>query len=599
MDSFQRIYDKFKKTVSARNLVSEGDVIVVAFSGGSDSGALLMLLKEYSREAAISLEAFHFNHMIRGGEALEDEAFSREFAESAGVAFRSESGDVPAYAALKKLSVETAAREMRYNALRGLAERLENETGRPVKIAVAHNKSDRAETVLLNMIRGTGIEGLAGIRYRNGRVIRPLLDITKEETFAVLEHFGRSCRTDSSNLETEYRRNRLRLEIIPYIDEKMNCDMVRRLCLLADIAEEENGFLRDEAENILGGISSKDSCGRVSIDIAGLGRVHPGIKKRVLKLALENAETGATRPYGHGVSITATMLERLAGFIGDDSAAGVLELGKELFCTKKGRLAVIGGDPGRLLTGEGRRNIEYGAPGLSDRYFVDPEADGASFETPEGYVFRVRRISLDEPGKRPGDADAPRQNDAEEPRQSDVEVPRTAGENAPRRTEADAPQRAEADALRRLKAHGDFDFKMSVAVDREALLASGLRLVIRHPEQGDVIKPLGGPGRKSLRRFLSDAGIDALKRPGLYVLACEEDNSCGGNSCGGEASCEEINSRGDEASCEEENLRGGEASCGICHVFGVRRGDIFAVQKETKSCIIIDCSKPDEQAALK
>ncbi|MBP1586834.1 MAG: tRNA lysidine(34) synthetase TilS, partial [Clostridia bacterium] len=132
-----------------------------------------------------------------------------------------------------------------------------------------------------------------------------------------------------------------------------------------------------------------------------------------------------------------------------------------------------------------------------------------------------------------------------------------------------------------------------------ALLASGLRLVIRHQEQGDVIKPLVGPGRKSLRRFLSDAGIDALKRPGLYVLACEEDDSRGGNSRGGEAYCEELNSRGDEASCEEENLRGGEASCGICHVFGVRRGDIFAVQKETKSCIIIDCSKPDEQAALK
>ena len=513
MDSFQRIYDKFKKTVSARDLISEGDVIIAALSGGSDSGALLMLLKEYSRETAFTLEAFHFNHMIRGGEALSDLEFSRELAEDAGVPFRSASGNVPEYARENKLSTETAARELRYRALYARAEELENETGRPVKIAVAHNMSDRAETVFLNIIRGTGIEGLAGIRYKNRRVIRPLLDVSKEETYEVLKHFGKGCRTDSTNFETEYKRNRLRLEVIPYIDEKMDCDLVKRLSLLADVAEEENGFLADEAARIYGGISSADSLGRIRIDADGFAGIHPGIRKRVLKLAVAAAAVDGRRPYDGGVSITGTMLERLQAFIENDAASGVLELGKGLLCAKKDGFCVMGGAGEGFLTGGESRGITYGAAGASGGFVIDAAlTEAVSFVTDDGFAFAVR------PYSRPY-----------------------------------SPAPGEGGLLESLRKDGGFDFKWSAALDREALIKSGRTLVIRHPERGDSIRPLGAPGKKPLRRFLSDEGTAAAERPGLYVLACGSE---------------------------------------ICHVFGVRRGDIFAIQNDTKSCIIIDCSKP-------
>lgn len=504
MDSFQRIYDKFKKTVIARNLISEGDVVLAALSGGSDSGALLMLLKEYSRETDLTIEAFHFNHMIRGEEAVSDMEFSRKLAEETGVPFTCVSGDVPLYAAQNKLSIETAARELRYRALNERADVLEKETGRPVRIAVAHNRSDRAETVLLNVIRGTGIEGLAGIKYKNRRIIRPLLDISKEETYEVLGHFEKGFRTDSTNLDTGIKRNCLRLDVIPYVDSKMGCDLVKRLNDLADVAEEENGFLADSASRIFGEISSTDPQGSVVIGLDALKKVHPGIRKRVLKLAVGSASADGLKPFDGGVSITGTMLDRLQAFLEDGETLGILELGKGLACGKRGNKGVIGG-AGLFLTGGESRSITYGAADRSREFPVDTSAGGSvSFETDDGFVFTA-----------------------------DVVYP-------------------EGDALEYVKNAAGLDFKWSAALDRGALLDSGRPLVIRRPERGDTIRPMGAPGKKPLRRFLNDAGVEPAERPGLYVLAS-------GNE--------------------------------ICHVFGVRRGDIFTIQKETKSCIIIRCSK--------
>jgi tRNA(Ile)-lysidine synthase len=188
--------------------LSAGASVIVGFSGGADSVALLHVLHRRGYRCV----AAHCNFHLRGEESMRDEAFARTFAETLHIPFEKTDFDTLRYASEHKISVEMAARALRYAWFETLRAGYRAEA-----IAVAHHRDDSVETVLLNLIRGTGIRGLTGIRERSGYVVRPLLEAGKKEILDYVRENGLEYVTDSSNLSSEYARNMIRLQVMPLL----------------------------------------------------------------------------------------------------------------------------------------------------------------------------------------------------------------------------------------------------------------------------------------------------------------------------------------------------------------------------------------------
>lgn len=220
---------KLRAFLKTNHMLEPGDRVIVALSGGADSVALtfgLYLLKE---ELGITLEAAHFNHHLRGEESHRDEAFVRAFCQSYGIPVRISGAQVlPG-----EKGLEAAAREARYAFLRSL----------PGKVATAHTADDNAETVLLRLLRGTGLKGLGAIAPVNGNIIRPMLSVTREEVEAFLEEYALPHVEDSSNGENAFLRNRVRHEIMPLLRQE-NPRIGENLSAMAQNFRQEEAFLQ-------------------------------------------------------------------------------------------------------------------------------------------------------------------------------------------------------------------------------------------------------------------------------------------------------------------------------------------------------------------
>jgi tRNA(Ile)-lysidine synthase len=201
---------EFEKYIEQERLFGKEELLIVALSGGADSVALLRLMIN----AGYRCEAAHCNFRLRGEESDRDERFVTELCDRLGVKLHKTHFDTAEYATERRLSIEMAARELRYDWF----EKLRVERGASY-IAVAHHKDDSVETILLNLIRGTGIAGLTGIRPKNGRIVRPLLCASRADITEYLAHIGQEYVTDSTNLVDEYTRNKIRLNIIPMLQE--------------------------------------------------------------------------------------------------------------------------------------------------------------------------------------------------------------------------------------------------------------------------------------------------------------------------------------------------------------------------------------------
>ena len=223
-------------------LLAHGSSIVVAVSGGADSMALLDLLLHLQERRALSLHVAHFEHGIRGEASREDADYVAAFCRARGVACSVEAADVPQYAKECRMSLETAARELRYAFLR----RVRACVGAQV-IAVAHHADDQAETVLQHILRGAGLHGLVGMTPRTGDVVRPLLACTKEELVAHCAAHGIEVRHDATNDAAEARRNYLRLEILPRLAAHVNASAGAALVRLAEAARADDALLDEMA----------------------------------------------------------------------------------------------------------------------------------------------------------------------------------------------------------------------------------------------------------------------------------------------------------------------------------------------------------------
>ena len=198
--------NKLTAFIKQYDMVQPGDTLVCAVSGGADSVALLFALYLLKEKLEIILEAAHFNHHLRGTESDRDEAFVRDFCGRYDIPLHLGSGDIRP----GKKGLEAAARDARYAFLRSL----------PGKIATAHTADDNAETVLLHLVRGTGLKGLGGITPVSGNVIRPMLNVTRQEVEAFLEEWCLHHIEDSSNAGDDFLRNRIRHRIMPLLKEE-------------------------------------------------------------------------------------------------------------------------------------------------------------------------------------------------------------------------------------------------------------------------------------------------------------------------------------------------------------------------------------------
>ena len=203
--------------IQNNHMIEPGDCVIAGVSGGADSLCLLFVLDDLRRSLDFRLEVVHVEHGIRGEESLEDARYVESVCQKARIPFHLYSCKVPERAKEERICVEEAARKCRYEAF---DEACRDCSGN--KIAVAHNADDQAETILWNLVRGSGLKGLCGMQPVNGNVIRPLLTVTRQEIEEWLTEKKMSWRTDSTNLELTYTRNKLRRIVIPLLEQELN-----------------------------------------------------------------------------------------------------------------------------------------------------------------------------------------------------------------------------------------------------------------------------------------------------------------------------------------------------------------------------------------
>jgi tRNA(Ile)-lysidine synthase len=275
------LYCRWLKEVKRQGLFHPGQRVGVAVSGGPDSVLLLHFMKDSALEWGITLAAVHFNHHLRGAESDADERFVRSLAESLGIDFIPGGADVARVAREKKRNLEATARELRYRFFLTLVNQ-----GRLDKVVTAHNANDQAETVLLRLLRGAGTRGLSGILpVLEGKIARPFLDLTRTEIMREIEARRLEYRLDSSNLNPRLRRNKIRLELLPFLEREFNPAIVPLLKHHADQARDEESFLEEQAHERSRPWRLREGAGE-KISLRAFQGFPPAIQRRVLRQML-------------------------------------------------------------------------------------------------------------------------------------------------------------------------------------------------------------------------------------------------------------------------------------------------------------------------
>jgi tRNA(Ile)-lysidine synthase len=302
---------KFLEQLRTRRLVDEGEQVLVAVSGGSDSMAMLSLFCAVKPLLHGELAVAHCNFQLRGAESDADEFFVRDHCQSLGLECFVERFDTLRFAAEWKRSVEETARILRYT----FFEKVMHERGF-TKVATGHHVNDNAETILFNLFRGVSVPGLRGIRALNGKIIRPMLLFHKTDIAAYLHEKGISCRTDTSNDTNDYDRNFIRNRVIPLIDERFPGKLMPSLRRLSEQAGELEEFLELYFENLCErepGLALMDG----KLDVHALQRLTVFEQKEIFKRALRDI----------GAPVDAQTLQRLV----------------DLLTTRPGKMAMASG----------------------------------------------------------------------------------------------------------------------------------------------------------------------------------------------------------------------------------------------------------------
>lgn len=376
------VEEKVKQFFEERNLVEESPAVVVAVSGGVDSVVLLHVLLRLSSDNYSRLGVAHFDHQIRGEASRQDARFVENQAEEKGLPFFSQSEDIPCISECRGLSLEEAARDARYV----FFDRLVKKEGFDY-VALGHNKNDQAETVLMNLIRGTGVGGLGGMQQVRDHYIRPLLSCRRDSILDYARKQNLSWRVDKTNRDTDYLRNRIRHKLIPCLEEEYNEAIVDSLARTASILREADDFINRETTAVWDDvvITTKEGC--IRFNSARLVQYHPFMVKEVIRYGIERVKGDlANITFSHVNEIFAQLVQnKPRGEIAlPDGVLFVKERDRASLC--KERTGELSGfsyqiqPPGKVTISEINRELAFDVirnrPGEQDIWVDKPHGTG-------------------------------------------------------------------------------------------------------------------------------------------------------------------------------------------------------------------------------
>ena len=272
--------NKVLETIKKYNLIENGDKLVLGVSGGPDSISMLNILNEIRKDDKVKLNyeivVVHINHMIRK-EAVDDELYVKEYCDKRNIDFYSKSIDVKKLANTNKIGTEEAGRNVRYEFFNEILEKTTSN-----KIAIAHNKNDNAETMIMNIMRGSGISGLKGIEPKRGIYIRPLIECEREEIEKYCEKNKLNPRIDKTNFENEYTRNKIRNIVIPYVKKEFNPNLINTLKRLSDLVKEEEVYIEKQVLDIYNNIVIEQKENEIILDLKKFNVQEKVIKSRLI-----------------------------------------------------------------------------------------------------------------------------------------------------------------------------------------------------------------------------------------------------------------------------------------------------------------------------
>lgn len=282
----ENLEEKILETIRKYELITENDKIVLGVSGGPDSmcmlNAFVNLLK--SSQGPFFMEKIlvaHVNHKIRK-EADEEEQYVKEYCERNGIEFYAKSIDVENLAHTNKIGTEEAGRIARYEFFKEILK----QTG-ATKIAVAHNKNDKVETILLHTLRGSGLEGLKGIEPKRGNIIRPLIECERAEIEKYCKEKELNPRIDKTNFKNIYNRNKIRNIVIPYIQNEFNPNIISTLDRLSDIVESENEYMEKQTKKVYQELLLQEMEKQIVIDLKKFNLQEKVIKSRLIRYIIK------------------------------------------------------------------------------------------------------------------------------------------------------------------------------------------------------------------------------------------------------------------------------------------------------------------------
>jgi tRNA(Ile)-lysidine synthase len=281
----------FCETLAAHKMLQPGESVLLGVSGGPDSVALALAFLAIRNEYRLNLGIAHINHQLRGEESMRDEGFVRKLADAYKIPFHLERVDVAALARKNRRSIEEAARDVRY----AFFERTCRENAY-TKTALGHNFNDNAELILMNLLRGSGPRGLSGIPHtRDNWIIRPLMELSREEILDFLKAENQDHVTDSTNLETVYLRNRVRHLLLPLLEKEYNPGMTQTLNRLGRILRDEETWMESETTAVFDRSVVKTSDAELHLCLDSFNVLATALKRRVARKALERVKSDLRR----------------------------------------------------------------------------------------------------------------------------------------------------------------------------------------------------------------------------------------------------------------------------------------------------------------
>ncbi|MCG3119770.1 MAG: tRNA(Ile)-lysidine synthase [bacterium] len=497
-NSVMEFLQQFCQHCATKNLIQTGDRLLLAVSGGLDSCVLLDLFGQVKNEWQWQLAVAHVNHQLRGEASDQDESLVKMLAEQAGLPFYTQRVDVYHFAQTHKLSIETAARELRYQALENFRQEWQGRA-----IVTAHTRDDQAETILDHLLRGSGLAGLAGMAadaeilygdlsdksshvvvahlegesstnvrplkgqlrtQRRTKILRPLLPFSKAELEAYARERGLQWREDHTNTDTQFRRNRIRHELLPRLKTRFNPQIDLGLARLAEVAATAEDYFRAEAETRLREIVKEQQTGKIILDLELFWKYFPIIQRYVIRAVLQRLMVNGAEPTFVEMTQILTLLQKT--------------------------------DPAKLAIGK--------------RYIWRQQVDMCIDR--DGVVFRKRRTK----GKRQK-ANSKRQT------AKGISIPVALGERC-EISESGMAILIERKALppdwrQQVQAHSQF-------VDAEKIQGD---LFVRFPQPGDRFVPLrtnstkqDAGGTKKLSDFFTDHKIPLHQRTTIPLLWCDQ-----------------------------------------------------------------------------